>query len=444
MATSLRLLISDDSEDDALLLLQELRKGGLQPSWKRVDSADALKTALASQEWDIIVSDCIMQSFSGMDALQMVKESCLNIPFIIVSGKIDDETAVQMMRAGASDYISKDNLVRLAPVIERELREAAERHRCRQVEEMLRKSQERFRIIAEAIDEIFWMTDAQRKKILYISPGYEHIWGCSRENLYENGCSFRDIVHPDDRQRMLADVESGHIGRTFDHEYRIIRPDGVERWIWERCYPVRDETGAITYHVGVARDISDRKEKERTQADLLRSQVFCDSLTGLANRRRFDESLASEWLRCKRQEIPLALLMIDVDHFKNYNDSYGHQAGDACLQEVAAVLKGQMGRSRDLIARYGGEEFACLLPDTDMDGAMHKGRAIVRAVRERGIKHSSFESASVVTVSLGVAVTVPGSTLQPDEMLSVADEQLYEAKRKGRNRVCGREINRIC
>jgi diguanylate cyclase (GGDEF)-like protein len=179
----------------------------------------------------------------------------------------------------------------------------------------------------------------------------------------------------------------------------------------------------------------------KAQSDLLRSLVFIDGLTGVANRRRFDESLDAEWRHCRRLNSPLSLFMVDIDHFKMFNDSYGHQAGDACLQEVAAILKGQLGRSHDLVARYGGEEFVCLLPGISMVNALQKAETMVRAVRERFLPHSSSTTDSVVTISLGMAVTVPGPDLRPDDLVSAADAQLYAAKRQGRNRVCGQEVS---
>ena len=179
----------------------------------------------------------------------------------------------------------------------------------------------------------------------------------------------------------------------------------------------------------------------KTQSDLLRSLVFIDGLTGVANRRRFDESLDAEWRRCRRISSPLSLFMVDLDHFKLFNDSYGHQAGDACLQKVAETLKRQLGRSHDLVARYGGEEFVCLLPDIHLVNALQKAEAMVRAVRDQSLPHCSSTTDSVVTISLGVAVIVPGPNLVPADLVSAADAQLYAAKHQGRNRVCARELS---
>jgi diguanylate cyclase (GGDEF)-like protein len=178
----------------------------------------------------------------------------------------------------------------------------------------------------------------------------------------------------------------------------------------------------------------------KAKSDLLRSLAFVDGLTGVTSRRYFDESLEAEWRRCRRLITPLALLMIEIDNFNKFNDCYGHQAGDTCLQEVAAILKGKIGRSHDLLARYGGDEFACLLPDIYFDGALQKAETMVRAVRDRAMPHASSETAPIVTVSIGVVVTIPGPDRQPNELISIVEAQLHEAKRLGRNQVCGQEL----
>jgi len=179
----------------------------------------------------------------------------------------------------------------------------------------------------------------------------------------------------------------------------------------------------------------------KKQADLLRSMVFIDGLTGVANRRRFDEFLTSEWNRCSRFKKSLGLFMIDIDHFKKYNDLYGHQAGDACLQKVAAILNEQVGRSYDLVARYGGEEFACIMPGIDTSNTLLKAQKMVQAVFDQGLPHAASDTAPVVTISLGVVATIPGPDRHPEELVAAADAQLYRAKGGGRNRVCGQEIS---
>ncbi len=178
----------------------------------------------------------------------------------------------------------------------------------------------------------------------------------------------------------------------------------------------------------------------KNQLRLLESMAFVDGLTGVANRHCFDESLDAEWRRCRRLITPLALLMIDIDHFKTYNETYGHLTGDNCLKEVATILKEQLGRSHDILARFSGEVFACLLPDIYFDGAMQKASAMIRAVHERGIPHAASKTAPVVTLSIGVIVTIPGPDRQPGQVISLVETQLVEAKTQGRNRVCGIEL----
>ncbi|MBB3262682.1 diguanylate cyclase (GGDEF)-like protein [Azospirillum sp. OGB3] len=201
------------------------------------------------------------------------------------------------------------------------------------------------------------------------------------------------------------------------------------------------EVGAIDF---ISKPISPPIVKARVrnhlllkrQTDLLRTLSFNDGLTGIANRRRFDEVLLREWRRCGRVQLPLSLIMLDVDQFKPYNDHYGHQAGDECLRAVAQLLVGQMMRPGDLIARYGGEEFVCLLPETDEDGAVKVAERLRQTVAERRLPHAVSHVADHITISLGVATARPLLDDTPDRLTQLADGLLYEAKRAGRNRVC--------
>ena len=175
----------------------------------------------------------------------------------------------------------------------------------------------------------------------------------------------------------------------------------------------------------------------KAQTDALRMLASLDGLTGVPNRRIFDERLDAEWRACRRSGSPLSLLMVDVDHFKLYNDHYGHLDGDQCLKAIASALASSVERGRDMLARFGGEEFVCLLPDTDLEGAKHIAEKLRQAVEGLAIPHVESKTAATVTVSLGVATTAQCDALEPPDLLKVADEQLYLAKQSGRNRVCG-------
>ena len=174
----------------------------------------------------------------------------------------------------------------------------------------------------------------------------------------------------------------------------------------------------------------------KRQADLLRSLAQLDGLTGLANRRHFDAKLDAEWHRGIRSGSPLALILIDIDYFKNFNDRYGHPAGDACLQQVAKCLRAGFTRSADLVARYGGEEFVCVLPETPLAGAAAKAQSLERAIRALGIPHDKSEvPGGIVTISLGVAVAIPTMGGSLADLILGADRSLYLAKNAGRAQV---------
>ena len=161
-----------------------------------------------------------------------------------------------------------------------------------------------------------------------------------------------------------------------------------------------------------------------------------DGLLGIANRACFDSRLANEWSRAIREQYPVGILMIDVDFFKNYNDRYGHQAGDTCLQAVAKAVSGRIVRALDLLARYGGEEFVVILPNTSAQGAQKLALDMCDAVSGLNIPHTASTVADHVTVSIGVASILPDRHSSPDEAVAAADRALYAAKHQGRNQVC--------
>jgi diguanylate cyclase (GGDEF)-like protein len=170
--------------------------------------------------------------------------------------------------------------------------------------------------------------------------------------------------------------------------------------------------------------------------DFLENLTLLDSLTGIYNRRAFDEILEREWRRGRRSTTPLSLLIADVDFFKRYNDLYGHPQGDGCLRQVAEVLATTVHRPNDTVARYGGEEFAIILPETDHTGAHQLAETLRERIQSQAIPHEEGGSWKCVTVSIGVATLVPDDTTKTSALVQQADEHLYRAKEAGRNRVC--------
>lgn len=176
----------------------------------------------------------------------------------------------------------------------------------------------------------------------------------------------------------------------------------------------------------------------KRQSDALRELTLTDGLTGVANRRAFDEKLQGEWRRCARAQVPISLIMVDIDQFKHFNDFYGHQAGDACLQQAGAAMRRAAMRPQDVVARYGGEEFAILLPQEDLAGAETVARKVLDEIAALKIGHERSSVCPFVTVSMGITSLTPHEQREPAQLVTNADALLYEAKAAGRNRFLSR------
>ena len=242
---------------------------------------------------------------------------------------------------------------------------------------------------------------------------------------------------PESRPLITAAVERAlSDGTPWDLELEIVSARGRRVWVRALGEPLREE-GRIVQLAGAFQDITERKhaelELQRLNASLSELS-YTDALTGLGNRRLFDDALASEWARALRGATPIACLMIDVDHFKRYNDHHGHPAGDACLRQVAGVLQGTLRTPHEKALRYGGEEFVVLLPGASANGAMQAAQRVLRAIAAADIVHGASPVAPHVTVSIGVASLVPTPALASDELVRQADAALYLAKTQGRAR----------
>jgi two-component system sensor histidine kinase UhpB len=226
MKRKLLVLIAEDSEQDARLLLRELRQGGYEPEYRRVETADGLKEALATQAWDIILCDYAFPQFSGDEALRIVKESGLDLPFIFVSGKIGEETAVQAMKSGAHDYVMKNNLARLAAAVERELGEAQMRRESRQADEMMRISEKKYRHLFESMRDAAFLVADESGKIIDVNPQAELLLGRTRPEII--GINQRELYPPQTTRWPIPNLSEGTTGEGIEsYETEIARKDGA-------------------------------------------------------------------------------------------------------------------------------------------------------------------------------------------------------------------------
>ena len=288
----------------------------------------------------------------------------------------------------------------------------------------------------------YFAYDAEHQKFFMSSMAHA-IFGLPPQE-YMTLQQWMDMVHPEDRAHVLqvhAEAIAAHT--PLGTQYRIVRAsDGAQRWlqVWGE-YGDGTDTDPLRM-TGTVQDITERKQAEQQLAryrDALEERVRLDPMTQVANRLALGEAMQREWEQARLRGMPLALLMIDVDFFKAYNDHYGHVAGDRCLQRVAQALASAVQRSGELAARYGGEEFAVLLPDSDELRAVAVAHRLREAVRELALEHQASPCGAQVTISVGVACVRPadGQPLEHAQttLFQQADEALYRAKQAGRDRV---------
>jgi diguanylate cyclase (GGDEF)-like protein/PAS domain S-box-containing protein len=289
-----------------------------------------------------------------------------------------------------------------------------------------------FRLLAEGSSDMVTRIGSD-DCISYVSPSSIRLVGWRPEQLV--GTSALAGVDPRDLSAVQEIVDRLKRGEVEEARttHRIRHHEKGEIWIESTLRVTRKASGEIDGAVAISRDVTEQKDIEG-RLEMLATE---DGLTGVANRRRFDERLIEEWGRAYRERTPLGLLIIDVDHFKKYNDSYGHVAGDDCLRVVAGILANEAQRTADLAARYGGEEFVLLLPNTDAAGCNSIAQRVRRALRAAGVPHELNLPSRRVTVSIGGAVCRPGleRSAGPASLIEIADRALYAAKDAGRDRV---------
>ncbi len=297
---------------------------------------------------------------------------------------------------------------------------------------------ESLRMLAENSGDVIFRFGVDGKA-RYISPSVERLFGCTPKEIYEMGGTIvsNGFLHEDDIPLVAGAVRRHFAGDLPEVklEFRVISRDGAMCWVETNCSTIKDpQTGSPTDIIFTMRDISEKKALH----EQLSAEARTDGLTGVANRRAFDEVLEREWRRALRDSASLSLLILDVDHFKTFNDANGHQVGDDCLRTVAQAIAGCVQRAGDLVARYGGEEFAVILPAAGRPDALAVARRICAAIQALEIPHPKSSVGPDLTISIGAATaiaTAGGTMKMPEGLLQAADLALYKAKSGGRNRV---------
>ena len=547
---TMSVLIVEDSADDADLMLAELRQAGLDVLQERVENTDAMRAALAKQPWDIILSDFRLPRFNASQALQLLQETGVDIPFIVVSGAIGEVTAVELMRAGAHDYVMKDNLTRLPAAVTREIKEAQDRREYRRAAEALRESEERWKFALEGAGEGVWDWDFPGRRVLF-SARWKEMLGYAESEIGSDLDEWERRVHPDDKARVMADLQAYFEGKTraYVNEHRLLCKDGSWKWvldrgmivsrladgqpqrmigthadisarkqaeeslqlsamvyqhsseamaiadadnrivsvnpaftqttgyvldevigrdpkilksvrhspafyeemwqdikttghwqgeIWNRhkngtayaayltINTIFDADGMVTRRVALFSDITQKKESE----ELIWRHANFDALTQLPNRRMLLDRLKQAIKKSHRSGMCLALLFLDLDEFKDVNDTLGHDMGDILLKEAAERMCSCV-RETDTVARLGGDEFTIILGELeDTDSVERVAQAILQKLAAPFLL-----GAEVVYISASIGITLyPTDATEIEDLFRNADQAMYATKALGRNR----------
>ena len=391
-----------------------------------------LSNAPLFKGWESRPAAAVYYFKSPLDGVQRLSyyQRSSRYPLMVLASKSQDDVLAPWRRAAATRMIFVLGLVLLIAVIGFYLvRQLLQRQRTAQA---LVAKEANFRLLAEQSSDMVTRIGLD-DTLLYVSPACARITGWSAAELL--GTSALAGIHPDDMERVGQAIVALKQGEAEEARfvYRQRHRDKGEIWAEVALHvTVAPDSGAIDGVVAVVRDMTEQKDLQ----DKLASLATTDGLTGLANRRAFDERLADEWARARRDGTQLSLLLIDVDHFKKFNDHYGHLAGDACLRALGRILSAQAKRPADLAARYGGEEFAVLLPNTDADGCADVGEGIRQALHDLAMLHTQNPPSRLVTASVGGAAALPSeTTMDCSTLVAAADRALYAAKDGGRDRL---------
>ncbi len=463
MKDCLDILVIDDDDVDRMNVRYLLDGVGVKAMIHEAEDCSSGIEKMKSCDIDCVLIDYRLPDADGVEVLEKLREvNRNNVPLILLTGMGDELLVAEVMKKGASDYLPKSGLSgkALARSIQNAIQVESFEKKVRAAEKALVESEKSYRTIVETVSDVIFRLGPDQK-IEFVNPairffGYEptDLVGQFIDKFIDMGPAGKECI---------AKIATREVGPLSTCNLEVSFKFARESILGEATKPVpvlldafglwdvsdeqvfKDEgEKKFLGTLCIARNIMEIKEVEeellRTQHRLmqavenLRELSTMDGLTEIANRRFFDESSKKEWKRAQRDKQSFAVIMIDLDCFKSYNDTYGHQRGDDCLKKVAEVIKGAMKRPADLAARYGGEEFVLLLPETDKKGAYKLAEQLRQRVMDLKLEHQNNACGNEVTISLGAASAIaePGKLFA--DLLAKADKALYAAKESGRNR----------
>jgi diguanylate cyclase (GGDEF)-like protein/PAS domain S-box-containing protein len=452
------ILIVDDKQENLHLLAHTLTIEGYQVRGV-VNGTMALRVAKSVQP-DLILLDIMMPDLDGYEVCQKLKEDedTKNIPIIFLSADNEVFGKVKAFAVGGVDYISKpfqidEVLARIKHQLDLQTAEAEIRRlnfeleqriqertgqlkaanqeleqeikERREIAKLLQESEERLESILNSLEEVVWSADIQTRKLIFINPAAEKVYGTSTAELFHNPYPRLEFIHPEDQQQVKQSLENLYQYNNINLEYRIIRPNGEIRWLWERTRIIYNLKGQAIRLDGIIHDITERKIIE----EKLSYEALHDALTGLPNRTLFLERIEKALKQSQQQQDYLfAILFIDLDRFKIVNDSLGHGVGDQLLIIVAQLIQKCL-RSTDMAARLGGDEFTIFL---DNINSVEDTKKVAERIKSQLTRPISLENYTIFTgASIGIAIA-NYQYQQASEILRDADIAMYRAKSQGK------------
>lgn len=420
MNDTLRILLIEDSEDDAKLVMRTLERGGYEANYFRIETQEQLIDAL-TQPWDAVISDFKLYGFSGLDALLICRSTYPDLAFILISGAIGEETAVNAVKAGANDYVMKENLSGLIPALKRSLQEAATRIELKKMELKLVESERRFNAFMDAGPLIASIKD-KFGHYVYMNKG------CEDSQNYES-VDEQNLPYMPGQSRQKSDQEvlaSGAVDETIEQHTDSA---GVTTYRKKIRFPFLGSEGQMLLG-SFSTDIT----KEKSADEKIRQLAYLDPLTNLPNRRLMSDRLTRAIARALRSKSHGALLLVDLDNFKTLNDTRGHDVGDQLLREVAQRLLICI-RDNDTASRTGGDEFVIILESLGAQAVQAAATAEVIGRKILATLNYPFLLSGQehrITASMGITLFCD-NRLAPEELMKRADLAMYSVKETGRN-----------